>query len=761
MKITRLVRVTSIRSDNPLGRGGCIFYGTAIDDGGVVLDARETYVVVASSHLLAGGPVQVGQWWRVTGGVQARPRVINGYRILEQQIEAEELELALPSGEHLITMLSEGEDFVGVGTAKARRLWEAFGERLYEVLDTGDVAALSTVRSVSPEIAQRLVNGWRVYGDTRTLQWLHQRGFGVALGRKVLAHFGTEVTAAIEEDPYRLLSFCANWAITDRFAREHFGVAEGDSRRLQGAIEESLYRLFADGHTAVSRQMVITRLASVLGTISGESSWRTLATAALASGRQNGSYVVGPDNRIHQLGAYVMETTVANALAGRITDDDVSARLLDVPSVDQIIGTYESEERLTLNNEQKAAIHVAAAGRLAIITGGAGVGKTTVLKALYRVYDKAGVRVLQAALAGRAAKRMQEATNRPGQTLAGLLKNTKEQDFEGACVVVVDEASMVDIVSMYRLCTLLPPHVRLLLAGDPFQLMPVGPGLVLHALENQPSIPSVELKVVKRYGGAIATAASSIRDGVWPQLPEDATAAIAFVSRPLRTVGSAGESSFPIASTVLELYRQAPDDTQILSPRKNGADGVKALNELCQAHLTADAEPLTIWSDEFECRIDTRLRMGDPVVCTRNLWDIGLQNGSLGRIVQIERESRELVGDTGSTRDRVIAWIAWDDGERRPVTEALLDDLELAYALTVHKAQGSQWRRIIVPITGNRLLDRTLIYTAITRAQAQVILVGDKDAARRAVEAPPRANRRNTALSSLLRTALEQQQVAA
>ena len=667
-----------------------------------------------------------------------------------------------PSGEHLVTLLSEGEGFVGVGIAKARRLWEAFGERLYGLLDSGDAAALATVQSISLDMASadccRLATVRRV---PRTLHWLHKHGLSVSLGKRLLAHFGRDTANAIEEDPYRLLSFSANWTTTDRFAREHFEVAEDDPRRLQGAIEEVLYRLFADGHTAISQQMVMVRLAAVLGTQSEEFPWRRLASAALGSGRQNGSYVVGADGQLHQLGAYVMETSVAGALASRLADDKDGLRLLDVPRVDTVIASYEAEEKLTLNNEQRAAVHAAAAGRLVLITGGAGVGKTTVLKALYRVYDEAGVHVFQAALAGRAAKRMQEATNRPARTLAGLLKNTKEEDLEGPCVVVVDEASMVDIISMYRLCSMLPTHVRLLLAGDPFQLMPVGPGLVLHALVNQAAIPSVELKVTKRYGGAIAQAATCIRDGIWPELPDVKSAPIAFLHRKSRLVSDDGEPTFPIASTVLDLYREASEQTQILAPRKNGPEGVKALNKLCQFALTGDTEKLTLWSDEFDCRVDTGFRLGDPVVCTRNLWNIGLQNGSIGRLLLIEHEPRALFDDNGNAAGHAIAWIAWDDGERRPVTEALLDDLELAYALTVHKAQGSEWPRIIVPITGNRLLDRTLIYTAITRAQSQVILVGDEGAARRAVQGLPRANHRSTALGPLLRRLLAEEAVIA
>jgi exodeoxyribonuclease V alpha subunit len=280
--------------------------------------------------------------------------------------------------------------------------------------------------------------------------------------------------------------------------------------------------------------------------------------------------------------------------------------------------------------------------------------------------------------------------------------------------------------------------------------MPVGPGLVLHTLALQTSVTSVELTVIKRYEGAIAQAAKSIRDGTWPELPEDAAAPIAFLRRKSRHVDGDGTSSFPIAETVLDIYRKAPDQTQILCPLKHGPEGVNSLNKLCQSALNADAEKLTVWSEEYECWVDTGFRIGDPLVCKRNLWDIGLCNGSLGRLTKIKDNSHMLSDDRVDPATVVIAWIAWDDDECRPVTTALLNELELAYALTVHKAQGSQWPRIIVPLTNNRLLDRTLIYTAVTRTQQQVILVGDENAARRAVLALPRACHRNTALGSML-----------
>lgn len=741
------LRVSTIRSQNPKGIGGCIFTGTPIDEQGNVQDARAYYVVLASMVVLGSTQVQVGQWWRVTGEPKQNAIVVNGYHLTEWQIAASDAALLLPSGEHIVTLMAESADFRGIGHVKARKLWEMFGDGLYDILDRGDIASLAKL--LTAESARQVVAAWALYGDTRTLQWLQAKGFDSSIGRKVLAFFGADVADKIEADPYRLLSFCATWKQADTLARQHFGVAENDARRLQGAIEEACYRLFSDGHTVATRSMLIERLASVLGVQTTNFRWRTLIPGALSEGVTNGSYVIGVDHGFHPLGPFVMETVVASAVANRLLIAH-DPQLLSWEEVNTLISTYEGTEGITLNDEQRLAVQTASANAFTLITGGAGVGKTTVLKALYRAYDSAGIHIFQMALAGRAAKRMQEATGRPASTIASFLRNVKQDELAVPCVAVVDEASMVDIITMSRLCGLLPPHVRLVLVGDPNQLMPVGPGLVLHALAATPGIPLVELTVVKRHGGDIGAAALAIRDGTWPDLPDVESAPIAFIPCAAPASRWAEEGDNTLARTILRLYEQDPDNTWILCCRRNGIDGTKELNASCQKRFTGSARPLQIWNSEHAAQAHTGFHLGDLLLCTRNMWDWGLQNGSLGKLVQIEDEPRVLTDDEGAEIGYALAWAEWDDGERRPILETMLDDLELGYAITVHKAQGSQWERVIVPITGNRLLDRTLVYTAVTRAQRQVILIGDERAARKAVEGLPRAHHRRVALGSVL-----------
>lgn len=729
------VRVTGIRSQNPLGFGGAIFTGVPVNADGTVLDARSYLVVKASSATLGAVKVERGQWWTVGGCISERRIVVDGFEILERQVDADVTSLARPSGEHIVTYIAENSAFEGLGRAKARRLWDRYGEELYQLLDAGQASAFSDL--LTAEIAERLVGGWASHGESRTLQWLQAAGFDIGLGRKVLRYFGDAAQARIEEDPYRLLSFAGAWLKVDALAKTKFGVQPTDPGRLRAAVEEACYRLMSAGHTAMLSADLIDKVTPLLGTPPAGVRWRDLMASALSEGLKNGS-IVQTQHGLQPLGALVMERQVANAIHERLTVEH--QQLLPEDRVERLILSGEAEDGLALNPEQRNAIRLAASHMFVCITGGAGVGKTTVLKSLYRLYDDAGTRVLQVALAGRAAKRMQEATGRPASTIASFLKGLTDQTFEGETVLVVDEASMVDIISMSRLCQALPPHVRLVLVGDQHQLMPVGPGLVLHCVVQAPGIPLAELKTVKRYGGDIAALATSVRAGVWPEVGADETAPVAFLQCPTHL----------IADTIVDLYALDPLNTQILGPLRNGPAGTKTLNFACQQQFTAHRPSVQCWNPEFEQALGCGFHLDDVVLCTRNLWDKGVQNGSLGRIAEVAPPPTATETDEG----RVLAWVEWDDGISRPLTLDMLEDIELGFAATVHKAQGSQWRRVLVPVTNSRVIDRTLLYTAITRAQVQVILVGDLDAARQKTHAPPHAQSRQVGLDLTLKRML-------
>jgi exodeoxyribonuclease V alpha subunit len=210
-----------------------------------------------------------------------------------------------------------------------------------------------------------------------------------------------------------------------------------------------------------------------------------------------------------------------------------------------------------------------------------------------------------------------------------------------------------------------------------------------------------------------------------------------------------------IGETVVELLALDRGNSQVLGAVRNGPAGTKTLNALCQERFTAGAAEVKCWNAEFDCEERVGLRLGDTVLCTRNMWSLGLQNGSLGTVVEVEDTPRVLHDDAGEEAGLALAWVEWDDGQRRALTVVMLEDIELGYAVTVHKAQGSQWQRVIVPVNSSKLLDRTLLYTALTRAQTQVLLVGDVDVVRAAVLAPPRANERKVALDLALMRLME------
>lgn len=724
MSIT--LRVATVRVQRP---GRTVFTGKAIDAGGQLVDARAFYVVTSTRAVLVE-TVEPGQWWTVNGTVISRVVDADGFKMTEHTIAAEVASLERLSGEHLVSYLSRSALFAGIGMVKARKLWDALGDSLHQVLDDGDLATLE--KYLTPEVAANAINQWAAAGHGKALKWLRAIGLDVKIGRKVLEFHGASSPDKVHEDPYRLLSFCASWKMVDEIARDTFKLHSSDPRRIKGAVEEACYAAFANGHTS----MLSSELEIRIGRLLGPDSW-VMVNKSLQAGLTNGAFVIGPYG-VQPTGAAAMEHIVARFIARRaglvksIADDDV---------LRELVNKYELDSGVQINPEQRQAIETVNRHPVALITGGAGVGKTTVLKAMYRVFDAAGLEVVQMALAGRAAKRMQEATGKPAATIASFIRASKRDDSNHPRVVVIDEASMLDIVSMSAVCERLNGSVRLVLLGDPSQLMPVGPGLVLHALTAVTDIPHVELKSVKRYGGEILVAALAVRAGKWPALSNDVEMPISFL--PCST------DEGLLADLAVELYCLDPENTQILVSKKEGAGGAKRINEEAQRrHAASNPAVLTA-----ECE-STGLHVGDPVLCTRNLWDHGLQNGSMGVIIRLADPPSYRADEESNVDGSTIAWVQWDDSVTRPLLTSQLDDITLGYAITVHKAQGSQWRRVIIPVIKNRMLDRSLFYTAITRAQTQVILIGDEAAARQAVEAAPRSTSRQVALDLTTRTML-------
>ena len=360
---------------------------------------------------------------------------------------------------------------------------------------------------------------------------------------------------------------------------------------------------------------------------------------------------------------------------------------------------------------------------LGVLTGGAGTGQTTVLQVIHQVAEQVAVPVVQMALSGRAAQRLREATERPASTIAAFLLAAEQGSVnpESEPLVIIDESSMLDVPLMYSIVRVLPGRARLLLVGDPYQLPPIGFGLVFQVLATSPNIPKIELVAVHRQAqsSGIPQIARGIRCGIVPSLPPFAgfRAGVNFVEA----------SDGGVMDEILRVLTEwsSCDDAQVLCVTKRGTNGTRNINASLHAKASATKPTLERWG----------FTEGDPIIYLVNDYQKELWNGSLGRI--------DKVLNSNGKRSLLCSL----DGVRQEIPEEELHRIDLAYAITVHKAQGSQFKRVILPVFRNRLLDRTLIYTALTRGMEQVVFIGDWDAFERAVTAPPHSHDRQVGFS--------------
>ncbi len=729
--VTRTLRVTSVRSRG--SSGGAIFAGKT--------EEGQAYVVVASHKLLPNSlAVGKGQIWRIEGELKQRATVANGYRIQEQQIEASEVRMERPSGRNVVQWIAECEDCIGIGEVKARRLYDRFGLELIEHIDSQNIALLAEV--VGQEAALALCRAFEVHDVAQTLVWLDRLGVPRRIGAAVTSFYGNQAKLKVEANPYVLISFEAKWQIVDDFATQLLGVPDDDSRRLEAAIEEVLYRGLKVGHTCLPHSKIKDGLRDLLNSA-------LLAQKAIDAGSEN-TRIRRTEETWQLAGVSMIERYVAERLIAMHRGRDVEGQgvlfavaSVDVDSIEESLAIYEVMKGFTLSEEQRDAVRTSASSRVSLILGGAGTGKTTVLQALCLTLERAtpGLVIYQFALAGRAAQRMTEATGKEAMTIAGALIG---DEIAPGSLILVDEMSMVDVLLMNRLLRHIPQGVRLVLVGDPSQLPPIGPGLVLHALAGHPEVPQVELKVPQRQKAIsgipkVAEAIREHREPTWAAY-QGIGSGVSFVSC----------APADLDATVQEIHVALGGDgmhfdAEILSTLKRGPGSTEFLNAALHARFHGDGEPVRSYDREFGLVNEViagriGLSVGDLVMYTKNDYTLGLRNGSLGRVLRAMVPSGE----------ESPCCLAEFDGVEYELDANQVQALVHAYAITVHKSQGSQFQRAIVPVTKSRLLDQALVYTAVTRGVEQVVLVGDKEAAIEAIRSPAHASKRHTMLAAFL-----------
>lgn len=653
-----------------------------------------------------------------------------------------------PRGAAWIDFVAGSPAFPGIGRATAERIWNQLGSEIHRLLDRRDAEQISrAVANLSVEQARVLVVGWAECGQERLIEWLDAHGVPRSLCVALLEAYRDQDGAVerLASDPYRLLAFGLSWDRVDEIARGSFHVVKDDPRRLHAAVVECLMREYRRGHTASPSSILSRAVADILRVGSHD------AEAALRLVFSDGGFVrSGPD--VFQLrGVHAMENAIAQDVARRCGSGRQAA--MDF-GVDDMIGEHEirSTSGMRLTGEQRRAVRNGATLPFSIIVGGAGTGKTACLAALHHVVDSLNGRpggVLQMALAGRAAKRMREATGRDAVTIAGFLHTMKEEGLADITHVVIDEASMLDVPGFHAVLRRLKGRASLVLVGDDFQLPPIGGGKILHLLAHRYDIPVTVLDRVWRQeeGNSIRTVAASVRAGAVPDLPEYDGRADG-----VSLIMTAVDAVTTVRAVFEQLGGPAPDsDVSIMTPRRRSGPGnaMRMNQAIHDAHFSSG---IPVVGEGEGGTVDTGFCVGDRFVCDVNHWDVDLMNGSLGRIVRMLtsqeiEQGLEQRSDKAAPASRPMVMVDVD-GEVRPLDDRHLLDCSWGYALTCHRAQGSDFSRVVVVLDDR--VDRSWLYTAVTRGRRQVVLVGTPDQVERICATAPRVDARRVGLVALL-----------
>lgn len=677
-------------------------------------DGKELITVVGIMPFAAEGEMirAMGQW-----------QVHTQYG---RQFKIEYFEKQMPQTTTAILKYLSSRAVKGIGPASARKIVDRFGEDTFDVLENHP-DMLAGIPGISQKKAQEISENFRRQFGIRSVMMFCRDFFGPATAVKVYNRWGGSAVDVIKENPYALCDeiYGIGFEKADRIARE-LGMEQDSAYRINAGIKYFLnYNAINNGHVYVPENKLIDAASQMLE-VSEEQ-----IKAGLASLGERGDVVfVGNQTRrcVYLKSYYDAESYTARKL-------DLVDKLCEIVSdanVDRYITTIELEDGMEYAAQQRKAIHAAMTSGVMILTGGPGTGKTTVIRALLRIFDSMGMETALAAPTGRAAKRMSEATSREAKTIHRLL----EMEYSGGDypvfhrdtenlldedVLIIDEASMIDISLMASLMRAVKPGARLILIGDADQLPSVGAGNVLRDIIASDRFKTVKLNHVFRQSdeSLIITNAHLINSGEYPTL-DNKRSDFFFVNR---------QNDDEIAKNVVDLclYRlpkkygeEIRSQIQVITPSRKGPAGTVVLNAMLQAALN----PPSPQKKEHRVR-DMIFREGDRVMQIRNNYDItwekdgvqgnGIFNGDVGTITGIDLQE----GCVHAVFD-----------ERRVTYDfSLLDNLEHAYAITVHKSQGSEYPVVIIPMYRfpPQLMVRNLLYTAVTRAQNMVILVGRED----------------------------------
>lgn len=606
----------------------------------------------------------------------------------------------------------------GIGPEMARRIVARFGEQTLTLIDE-DPGRLGEVAGIGPVRVKKIAAAWSEQRVIREVHvFLQAYGVSPALAAKIYKRYGDDAIDVVKQNPYRLALdvWGVGFKTADRIAQE-MNVARDSPLRAVAGLLHVLGELTEEGHCYVPRATLLDASAQVL-----EVEDRALLEGCLAELARDQRLVVEDvgqeEPAVFDNELYSAEVRAADRLRALAADRQVG---LAGAAAAVLLAEVERDLRLELAAQQRQAVLAAVTAPLLVITGGPGVGKTTTLRTLLELLRRLGRRVLLGAPTGRAAKRMTEATGEPAQTLHRLLaydprRNVFQRGPEDPLdcdVVCVDESSMVDIRLFAALLDAVPEGARLVLIGDIDQLPSVGPGSVLGDVIASGVAEVVRLTEVFRQAAEsrIVAGAHKINHGELPLPADDGD--LYFIERNDPEAALATIRELVAERIPRRFGLDARADLQVLAPMHRGVCGAQNLNTVLQDALNPSGAELA--------RGSRRFRAGDRVMQVRNDYDREVWNGDIGRILSVDAERGTVVVDV--------------EGREVPYEAADLDELHLAYACSVHKAQGSEFPAVVIPLLGEHymMLQRNLLYTALTRARKLAVIVGSRRALTQAV----------------------------
>lgn len=678
----------------------------------------------------------LGEVWDITGSYDD----VTSYG---EQIIAEEAFPVLPSRHALVEFIGKNPKFAGIGMRTAQKMWMAFGEELYDILTQKKEDLLLSKINLNDTLLEILFETWKEYERViPVVRFFHGLGFNARLSKRAVEFWGEETVEKIKEDPYRLLAF-GNWSQVDTAARKKLNVSSDADIRLIASVEEALYRAYDDKHTAQDYQSLLKCVEWLLGS---SQSAEGAIKLALADGRVQTLEGASRGCLYQVAGAKAMERCIRERITRISQGENHQLSKFQRPYSNKRLAEFEATLPYRLAEEQRQAIKMVAEQPFALIVGGAGVGKTTVLRGVYHMLPEDAI-IIQAALTNRAASRMSESTGQDAMSIAKLLFAASEAGLPENAYFFIDEASMLDVPTFYRICKALPVGSRLYLIGDQHQLPPIGPGLVLHQLVKEGYSHITELTKVHRQANetGIPIVAEAIRHMVPPNLEQ-------FVSGKSKGFGVSiypTKDKTSLIEAVLTAYREFDHagEAQIVAAR---VETCLQINHALHLENKAYREYIKQVTHALFAN-DVELCEGDKIVYKDNN-DLSrkLFNGSLGVITRIYSNPISKANDSGEVII-VVAEAEFDSAGAIQLTEDDLEYIGLGYAVTVHKAQGSQWERVVIvsEFVGKQspIVDNTWFYTAVTRCEKQAVIVGSHADFLYQVGMPPRAFSRVIGLS--------------